>query len=80
MCVYDEIGKDIYLVVFERRRYALSEREKKRQISVSLFSVVCNEPVEGCLWEEKVFFPFFSLFPVVERFLISLLCVRRARI
>ena len=76
MCVYDEIGKDIYLVVFERRRYALSEREKKRQISVSLFSVVCNEPVEGCLWEEKVFFPFFSLLSLfsLSLFFLSLSC------
>lgn len=30
VCVYDEIGKKIYSVVFERRRKIRSEREKSK--------------------------------------------------
>jgi hypothetical protein len=62
--VYDEIGKKIYSVVFERRRYALRGKkarlrlfcdDQKRQISP--FQIFCGA-TKGVLWEEAVFFPF----------------------
>ena len=93
MCVYDEIGKKIYSVVFERRRYALMRGKKSKFYDFlemikrgrSQFQIFCGATrtrKRQFGGRRKVFFPFFSLlslfslsFLVVERFLISLLCV-----
>ena len=89
VCVYDEIGKKIYSVVFERRRYALRGEkstfttfldDQKRQISP--FQIFCGATsfVGG-----GSFFSFFSPLSLFSLFPVSvsislLVCTVRARI
>jgi len=65
VCVYDEIGKKIYSVVFERRRYAL--RGKKSTFTTFLKMIKeADLPVSNFLWcdefcgRRQFFFLFLS--------------------
>ena len=87
VCVYDEIGKKIYSVVFERRRYALRGKKhvydffemiKRGRSPRFKFSVVQRR--EFCS-----FFSFFSPLSLFSLFPVSvsislLVCTVRARI
>ena len=80
VCVYDEIGKKIYSVVFERRRYALRGKKSKFYDFLEMikrgrsprfkFSVV--KPVIAVCGRRNCFFSFFSLLSLFSLSFLSL--------